>query len=55
MQTLFLRLKEHLLYICTLAQWKKYYQNFTDTLVTEIDQVQYTQDNVNLIDLIVLI
>ena len=28
MQTLFMRIKEHMLYICTLGQWKKYYQSF---------------------------
>ena len=42
-----------MLYICTLAQWKKYYQQFSDTLITELHQIQYSEDNTNLIDLIV--
>ena len=55
MQTLFIRFKDHMLYICTLAQWKKYYQSIPDSLVTELHTIQYTQDNEKLIDLILFV
>lgn len=29
-----------MLYICTIAQWKKYYQKFPYEIVTEVSQVQ---------------
>lgn len=44
-----------MLYICTLAQWKKYYHSFSDKLITELHEVQYAQDNNKLIDLNILV
>lgn len=55
MYTLFETIKQHMLYICTMAQWKKYYQKFPDTLITSVSQIQNQQENANLIDLHVVI
>lgn len=37
MYTLFETIKQHMLYICTIPQWKKYYQKFPNKLVKEVN------------------
>lgn len=40
-----------MLTICTIAQWKKYYQKFSDKVVEEVSEIQKQEENSNLIDL----
>lgn len=40
-----------MLYICTISQWKKYYQKFPCILITEVSQIQTQEENNSLIDL----
>lgn len=51
MWTLFETLKQHMLYICTIGQWKKYYQTFSEEMMSQVSQIQKQEQNTNLIDL----
>ena len=52
MNTLYMRLREHMFFICTLAQWKKYYQNLTySEPLTNITELEIIEENKELVKL----
>lgn len=53
MSTLFETIRDYMLRICTIPQWKKYYLKFPNEVLTSVSQVQTQQENLSLIDLLV--
>jgi hypothetical protein len=51
MYTIFENLKQHMLYICTIDQWKKYYQKIDQNIITDLRKIPKQEDNESLIDL----
>ena len=52
MNTLYMRLREHMFFICTFSQWKKYYQGLTySEPLTQIDALEVFEENQELVRL----